>query len=211
MPEALIWGASGGIGAALVHALKDNGWRVLAAARNEAAIPESADVTYSFDAMNPATIDETALLVAQDVEDHLDLVVYAAGELVAAKLSDLSPEEWAATVASNLDGPYLAARASLNLLSKEGHLVLIGAYVDKITLPRMGAYAAAKAGLETMFAVLRKENRRQRMTLVRPGAVTTDFWENVPFNIPESAMQAEEVAKAIMTHHHGEDSGILDL
>lgn len=211
MPDALIWGASGGIGSALVNQLKENGWRVFAAARHEENIPPTADFTYHFDASDPKSADQVALLVAQEIDETIDLAVYAAGGVVPGKLDRLEADAWGQSSAANLDGAVHAARASLNLLSKGGHLVFIGAYVEKITLPKMGAYAAAKAGLQTMVDILRKENRRRKITLVRPPAVDTAFWENVPFSLPDSAISPNAVASAIIEHVSADKDGTLDL
>ena len=65
--------------------------------------------------------------------------------------------------------------------------VFIGAYIDHLILPKMGAYAVAKAAIEPLVAVLRKENPKLRFTIVRPGAVDTDLWNNAPFKKPASA------------------------
>ena len=43
MPEALIWGAAGGMGQALVNQLNNAGWRVFAASRDVEAIPAGVD------------------------------------------------------------------------------------------------------------------------------------------------------------------------
>lgn len=210
MPQALIWGASGGIGSALVRQLKSEGWRVFAAARHESDILSVADITFPFDATQPATASSIAALVAAE-SDGLDLVVYAAGGLTAAPLEKVDPNAWRATIASNLDGAFVASHASLNLLRDDGHLMVIGAYVHKITLPRMGPYAAAKAGLEAFMAVLKKEHRRRRITIVRPSAVDTPMWEHVPFNLPPQALSPEAVAQAMLEYHEAGSSGELDL
>ncbi len=210
MPDVLIWGASGGIGGALVRALKAQDWRVFGAARNELNIPDEADNTYHFDAGDPYTIDQVQMLVAQETES-LDLIVYAAGGVTANPLEKLDPEDWQATFNVNVTGAYLTATKGLSLLKKEGHLVIISAYVEKIILPRMGAYVSAKSALETMFTVLQKENRRRKLTIVRPPAVDTPFWENVPFKLPDGAMQPEAVAEAIIKHVSNDETGALNL
>lgn len=211
MPDALIWGASGGIGSALVNQLKESGWRVFAAARHEENIPDSADFTFHFDANDPLSIEQVVRLTAQEIDETVDLVVYAAGGVVPGKLDQLDANSWRQSSAANLDGAIHAARASLDILPKGGHLVFIGAYVEKITLPKMGAYAAAKAGLQTMVEILRKENRRRKITLVRPPAVDTAFWENVPFSLPDSAISPNAVASAIVEHVNADRDGFLDL
>jgi NAD(P)-dependent dehydrogenase (short-subunit alcohol dehydrogenase family) len=202
----VIWGASGGIGAALVTALHQAGWRVLAVARDTGRVPAQASFVCSFDAANPASYKEASTLLAHETQGA-ELVVYAAGDLRAELLKKMSAADWDAVLASNLTGAFLAASHSLYLLNEGGLMAFIGAYVDHVMLPKMGAYAAAKAGLETLVAVLRKENRRQRFAMVRPGAVNTALWQNAPFKLPADAKSPEAVAQAILTHYQ---SGIND-
>jgi len=210
MPTAFIWGASGGIGSATVKHLKANGWTVYGAARNADAIPAEADDTYTFDAADPESYKETALLLAQQGTE-LDLVVYAAGGIQAGTLEKLGAETWGQVMDANLHGAYLGVQSLLHLVRKGGHLMVIGAYVNKITLPKFGAYTSAKAALEPMMTIFSKENRRKHFTLVRPPAVDSPFWENVPFNLPDGALAPEDVARAVLQHYETDEDGLLDL
>lgn len=210
MANALIWGASGSIGRALVRVLKENDWQVFAAARDAARIPDEADFTYHFDAALPATISETQLLVAQDSQG-LDLFVYAAGDLRPDLLKNTGLDDWAAVIDANLTGAFLAASSSLYLLHDAGHMMFMGAYVDHVTLPKMASYAVAKAGLETMVDVLRKENRKHRFSVIRPGAVDTAFWDNVPFKKPADAKSPETIAQASLEHYNKGENSDLNL
>lgn len=209
MPDAVIWGASGGIGRALVTLLKDEGWRVLAAARREDAIPP-ADLHCYFDAEKPDSVRDATMFMAQNT-NGVALMVYAAGGMVAAPLDTLSPQDWGRIVAANLTGPYLVAHHALGLMNEGGHVAFIGAYVDRVTLPKFGAYASAKAGLETLVGVLQKEHRRLKFSLIRPPAVATPFWGNVPFNLPQGALSPEVVAQAVLRRYEAGDKGPLDL
>jgi NAD(P)-dependent dehydrogenase (short-subunit alcohol dehydrogenase family) len=210
MADAVIWGASGGIGRALVTRLKNEGWRVLAAARHEDGVPPAADLRCHFDAQRPDSVRDAAMLMAQH-SDGVALMVYAAGGITAAPLDVLSPQDWARTLAANLTGPYLVAHHALSLMNEGGQVVFIGAHVDRVTLPKFGAYASAKAGLETLVGVLQKEHRRLKFSLVRPPAVATPFWDSVPFSLPKGALSAEAVAQAVMARYHAGEQGVLDL
>ena len=210
MPEALIWGASGGIGGALAMLLKSRGWRVFAAARDERKIPAGVDDIYGFNAADPYTFDTVSMAVAQ-ASEGLDLAVYAAGGLVAQTLDSFEARAWRDVMDANLNGVWLAAKASAPVLREGGHFMAIGAHIDKITLPRFGAYAVSKAGLEPLLAILAKEHRKLKFTLVRPGAVDTPFWANVPFKLPSSALQPSAVAEAMLTHWEAGAAGTLDF
>lgn len=210
MPEALIWGASGGIGGALLTRLNGEGWRVFGAARDESRIPSAADLTLHFEASSLYSFKEAALRVAYE-SSGLDLVVYAAGSMAAGTVEQIGEGDWMAVMDANLTGAVRAAQVSLPLLKAGGHMMFIGAYVEKISLPKFAAYAAAKAGLEPLVTVLSKEHRKHRFTLVRPGAVDTPFWRNVPFSLPKNAVQPQVVAEAVVARYKEDSSGMLDL
>ncbi len=208
--EALIWGASGGLGSALVALLKSEDWRVFAAARDESRIPSRADHTYSFEAAKLSSISGIPPLIAPE-SDGIDLMVYAAGTLRNGLLERQAENDWALVMDSNLHGARRAAQASLPLMNEGGHLVFIGAYVEHLILPKMGAYAAAKAALAPLVSVLAKENRKLKFTLVRPGAMATDFWQHAPFKLPKDAKSAQVVAEFILQRYQSGESGDLNL
>lgn len=210
MPDALIWGASGGIGQALIDQLNNAGWRVFAASRNIEAIPDGVYERYRFDATDYNAIRDIAIDLAHRT-NGLDLWVYAAGELQSDLLSKMSPNAWSAVLDSNLNGAFLAISQTVHLIKEDGQAAFIGAYLDHLILPKMGAYAAAKAGLEPMINVLQKENRKVNFTLVKPGAVATDFWKTAPFRMPADAKSPDIVAKAIITQYENEQRGSLEL
>lgn len=208
--DALVWGASGGIGSAIITALKEQGMRVFAAARDELKIPQESDHTYAFNASDPASIDAVISACAYET-DGFDLIVYAAGGVRSNPLDRLEAKDWQHVLDANLNGAYFAAKSSLPLLKKGGHMMFIGAYVEKIILPRMGAYTAAKAGLEAMTQILQKENRKVNITLVRPPAVDTPFWENAPFKLPQNAITPATVANAVLEQYRAGEAGTLDI
>jgi len=113
MPEALIWGASGGMGAALVRLLKREGWLVFAAAREERRIPIEArripieaDYTFAFDALQPHTIQSIPMQIASQSEG-LDMMVYAAGAMAAGTVEQMPADAWVQVIGANLNGAYL--------------------------------------------------------------------------------------------------------
>lgn len=208
--QALIWGASGGIGRALTTLLAENGWLVYAAARNASLVPSVAALVLTFDADYEHSFESAVMRVAQETS-ALNLMVYAVGDMAHEKLDDMGLNGWDRVVRSNLTGAYLAAVQTMPLMAEDGSMVFIGAYLDHLRLPKMGAYAAAKAGLAEMATVLQKENRKKRIILVRPGATRTGFWDKVSLRLPENAKDPREVASAIMNAVNNGHSGDLDL
>jgi NAD(P)-dependent dehydrogenase (short-subunit alcohol dehydrogenase family) len=210
MPEALIWGASGGIGRALVTELKHDGWRVFGAARNTSNIPREADFALSFDADYEHGFESTAMRVAQESEG-LRLMVYAVGDIAYDKLESIGLDGWNKTIRSNLTGAFVASQQCLPLMQEGGHMVFIGAYLDHLRILKMGAYVSAKAGLQELVTVLQKEQRKHKFTLVRPGATKTAFWDKVTLKLPPDAKEPQVVARAIIEHVNADKSGDLDL
>lgn len=211
MQTALIWGASGGMGRALVAQLQEAGWQVLAVARNDAALAGPNLETYSADISRESDVAAASHWAAQHA-DQVDLWVYAAGDILAKTTADTSNAEWDRIMAANLGGARYATMHSLPLVAPGGLLVYIGAYVSAITLPRLGAYAAAKGALEGFVGALAKEVRDRRISLLRVGAVDTPFWEKVPFKPPRQGTRPPaDVATAILEAYTTGHKGPIDL
>ena len=56
-----------------------------------------------------------------------------------------------------------------------------------------------------------KEERKRRVTVVRPGAVATPLWDKMPVRLPRSAISPAELAAKIMAAHVEGHSGVLDV
>ena len=126
---------------------------------------------------------QSAVTAISQAVSEVDLWVYAAGDIASLRVGDMQPSDWQRLMDANLGGAFLATHYSLPLLAEQAHLFYIGAVSERMRLPGLAAYAAAKAGLEAMAEVVRKESRR-KVTVVRPGAVDTPFWSKVPFKLP---------------------------
>lgn len=211
MEKAVIWGVTGGIGRAIAQQLLSEGWQVLGIARDPSNLSDLDIPTYAADFARDTDVAAASLWIAQEVGE-VNLWVYAAGDILAQTLSEMTMEEWTRLFNANTVGAHLAVQHSLPTIATRGQLVFIGAYVDRITLPRLGAYAAAKAALEAYTKVLTKEVRDRRITLLRVGAVETPLWDKVPFNPPRNDLLAPiDVANAILQAYKDGHKGVLDL
>lgn len=209
MQTALIWGSAGGIGAALSATLRARGWRVLGIARR-ASVDDQHEDTFAAELTREADVAAAALWAAQQA-GSVDLWVFAAGDMVGGPLADTNLADWERIFGANVTAAHLAVRHSLALIAAGGHLVFTGAYTDKIMLPKLGAYAAAKAALDSYVRVLAKELRDKRVTLVRMGAVDTPLWNKAPFRLPRGAHSPTAIAEAILNAHTEGRQGELDL
>ena len=210
MPVALIWGATGGIGRALVKKLIDQHWHVHAVTRHPADHASVTPVVYEADVGDPFAVQQTVLAVAQ-LTTEVHLMIYAVGDIASQSVEALTAEVWHRLLDANLTGAYLTTHHSLPLLASDAHLVFVGAVHERLRLPGLAAYAATKAGLEAFALALQKEQRGRRVTVFRPGAVDTSFWSKVPFRMPQNASTPDAVAGRILEAHFAGHQGLLDL
>ncbi len=212
MPTALIWGAAGGIGRAITHQLIAQQWDVIAFSRNGDAIHTDTVSAIAIEAncAVPASV-EKAIYSAQFECDDADLFVYAAGDIVQAKVDDLAADAFTRIINNNLTGAYLTAKASLPLLKPDAPMVFIGAISERLQLPGLSAYVAAKAGLEAFLATFQKEQRKRRIINVRPGAVDTAFWDKVALKKPAAIATPDQIAQRIIEAVNSNHKGNLDI
>ena len=206
---ALIWGAGGAIGRAIAHRLSSDGWQVLAAGRHTDNLSDPIEHLYEVELGDPFSVQSAVTAMSQEASE-VDLWVYAAGDIASLRISEMQPLDWQRILDANLGGAYLATHYSLPLLAEQAHLIYIGAVSERMRLPGLAAYAAAKAGLEALAEVVRKESRR-KVSVVRPGAVDTPFWNKVPFKLPAHPLSPEQLAESILQAYTAGQQGILDF
>lgn len=209
MPAALIWGANGSIGQALAAELAAQEWQVIAVSRAGSDVP-GASLALQADLGRASEVERAVLSAAYEVGE-VDLMIYAAGDILASRVKDMSPDEWGRLMDANLSGAFLATHFALPLLAEDAYLVYLGAVSERLHLPGLAAYAAAKSALETFADTLRKEERKRRILVVRPGAVATSFWDKVPMRLPKDAASPQKVSRRILQAYRAGETGTLDL
>lgn len=93
----------------------------------------------------------------------------------AGGLIGTSAEDWDATLAVNLRGPFLIARLALPVLPSGGSFVFIGSLAGLQPGSKLPAYDASKAGLIGLSRHVALEGARQgvRSNVVAPGLIDT--------------------------------------
>ena len=204
---ALVTGASRGIGLAVADELRAAGAHVVRLARSLHDVSGDRLTDLPCDVTVVADVDRAVGRVVSELGVP-DIVVNNAGIFFIKPLSETTPADFTVTLATNLTGPYLVARALVPRMVARGsgHLVTIGSISDYIGFPGSTAYAASKFGLRGMHEVIRAETAKSgvRTTLVSPGPVDTDIWNDVRpdekpgFTKRKDMMRAEDVAEAVL-------------
>lgn len=178
MKNALITGASRGLGRALAGSLVADGWRVIVDARSATDLHAAAAGWPDATAI-PGDITDDAHrreLVAA-VGDRLDLLVLNAsslGQVPLPPLAGYQAEELRAVLEANTVAPLLLIQLALPALRAAGGTVLaISSDAAVEGYPGWGGYGASKAALEQLARVLAAEEVDVRILAVDPGDMRT--------------------------------------
>ena len=187
-PNALVTGASRGIGASIAIKLAQDGFHVLINySSNEAKAREVLDQInqhggsgelIGFDVSQPAQVDEKLEWIAKN-RGPLAVLVNNAGVTIDALLIRLKNEDLEKTLDIDLKGAIYCTRAAAKQMMRErsGSIIQISSVVGESGNPGQSAYAAAKAGLIGFSKSVAKElaSRHVRVNVVAPGFVSTDM------------------------------------
>lgn len=177
--RVLVTGASGGIGEATVQRLLEEGWQVIATARDDLDLErlEALGCTaLRCDLRAVDSIRDVAQRVAEG--GGLDGVVLNAGLGLPGAIEDLGPGAWEHQFRVNVFGTVELARQLVPAVREaEGRFVFVSSQAALVSLPLYAAYVGSKKSLEAAADAMRMELREDgvRVSIVEPGPVTTPF------------------------------------
>lgn len=186
--NALVTGASGGIGGAIARALHAAGARVgLSGTRTEALdalAGELGDGAFAVPAdLSAADGAETLAKDAEAALGGIDILVNNAGltrDQLAIRMSD---EDWQTVLDVNLTAAFRLSRGCLRGMMKKrwGRIVSVTSIVGVTGNPGQANYAASKAALIGMSKSLAQEVASRNITVncVAPGFIDTPMTESL--------------------------------
>jgi 3-oxoacyl-[acyl-carrier protein] reductase len=191
--NALVTGASRGIGAAVARRLAGDGFRVWinyrsnrdAAEKLLAEIREAGGdaLLLPFDVASREAIQAT-LVPALEREGPLSVLVNNAGVTADNLLPRISDEDWERVIETNLSGAFRITRAAIRgmLRRRWGRIVNVASVSGEMGNAGQSSYAAAKAGLIGFTRALAREygSRNVLVNSVSPGFVDTDMTAGLP-------------------------------
>ena len=164
--RALVTGASGGIGQAIVQRLISDGADVLGTDRADADIV--GDLT-------DASFCDTLPGLAAEKLGGLDIVVNNAGIITRGVITETTDEDYARTMAINVEAPFRICRAAIPLMTGGGAIVNTSSCWGVHPGPAHPLYVMSKAAVASLTQCLGRDHAHQgiRVNAVCPNEVNT--------------------------------------
>lgn len=178
---AVVTGAAGGIGAAVVRALAAQRTTVAAldletAALKDLATEQEGVAAYPVDVAAADQVDAVIEQVEREL-GPIDFLVNGAGILRTGPVVSLTDEDWNRTLAVNTTGVLNVSRAVANRMvtRRSGVIITVASNATTTARMNMAAYAASKAAASSLTKVLGLELAQYgiRCNVVAPGSTDT--------------------------------------
>ena len=213
--NALITGASGGIGSAIARRIHAAGAKVALSGTRQEPLERLANELGERAFILPCNLNDMAAVEALpkqaiDALGSLDILVNNAGITRDNLFMRMSDEEWQTVINVNLTATMKLCKGALRgmMKSRWGRIINISSVVGATGNPGQGNYAASKAGMVGMSKSLAYEvaSRGITVNVVAPGFIATamtdkladDRKEAILAQIPAGRMgAAEDIASAV--------------
>lgn len=209
----VITGASSGIGQEVAIQMAERGAKVVLAARNAAALKETADQITAAGGKALACPTNVAhrgdmerlTKTAFDYFGRLDIFIHNAGiSHPDGPLTELKEEDVRRVMETNFMGGVYSVWAAVPYLEKTGggQLVFVTSIIGKVGVPRNSIYCASKFALQGLGESVRRELAEKKIRVITacpPGVDTPFFKNNYRGTIQKFRLHpVQEVARAIV-------------
>ncbi|MBB4521361.1 UNVERIFIED_ORG: 3-oxoacyl-[acyl-carrier protein] reductase [Rhizobium sophorae] len=186
---ALVTGASRGIGAAVARRLAKDGFTVVINYSGNAAPAEELvqeieqaggkALTAKADVSDAEAV-RRMFHAAEAAFGGVDVLINNAGIMMLSSLAEADDANFDRQIGVNLKGTFNTLREAAKRLRDGGRVVNFSTSVVGLKLETYGVYAATKAAVETLTAIMAKEMRGRNITVnaIAPGPVATDLFLN---------------------------------
>jgi len=181
----LITGCSTGIGYRAAVMLKEQGYRVIASARNlddVAALIEEGFEAVQLDLADSKSIIKAVELVTEMTGGTLDALFNNGAFGQAGAVEDLSREVLREQFETNFFGTHELTNLIIPIMRAQGggRIMYNSSVLGFVAMSYRGAYNASKYALEGLVDTLRLELKGSNihLSLIEPGPITSDFRKN---------------------------------
>lgn len=174
MKTAVVTGALGGIGSAIIEVFNREGWRTIGVDRTAAHGSSAASRLLQSDVSDPSQLEATVRELA--AEARIDALINNAAIPMDRQFADISLSDWDATMNTNVRAAFVLTQSLLEPLAKaQGGVVNIASVHAIATTRGTAAYAASKGALVafTRAVSLDLASSGVRCNAVCPGATDT--------------------------------------
>jgi short-subunit dehydrogenase len=221
--NAVITGASRGIGKATAEIFALHGYNLYLCSKNETNLLETINelkaaypnIDIDGKAMNLANKEEARLFGEwiTNTAGSVDILVNNVGTFIQGNVSDEPDGALEQMLEVNLFSAYHTTRSILPSMKaqKSGHVFTICSIASLDAYPGGGAYSISKYALLGFTRNLRQELKEHgiKVTAVIPGAVYTDSWKGSGVS-EQRIMEAEDIAKMIYAASHLSPQAVVE-
>src|SRR3989454_4970472 len=208
---ALVTGGSRGIGLAIARALVAEGVQVAVTGRSAAHLSGARP---RIESAGPGSVETLQADVRRYAEAEraigatvarfggLDILINNAGVGIFAEVAEMTPEQWAEIIDTNLTGVFNACHAALPHMRRRGggFIINISSLAGKNPFANGARDCASKSGLNAFSEALMQEVRYDniRVSYVMPGSVATAFSSGDENKGADWKIAPEEVAEVVV-------------
>lgn len=207
---AVVTGGTKGIGRAITESLLKAGANVFICTRDKSNLKRALEELSALGRVEGEACDvrsESQVRIMLDeavrVFGGVDVLVNNAGVGVFGKtVEEISPEDFAWVLETNLFGVFYACHYAIPLMKKRGggYIINISSLAGQNAHPRMAAYNASKFGLNGLTEAMMQEFRADniKVSLICPGSVNTEFGDEEISDEKAWQIQPADIAQVVM-------------
>ena len=200
-PTAIVTGASRGIGAALVEALLNAGYNVVATSRNvNQSLAASSNLALVAGDIGDKDTAAKVVTAAMETFGRIDLLVTNAGIFSTKPFTDFTTDDFNALVSTNLLGFLYITQLAVEQMLKQRSGAVVSITAALADQPIAGVNASVpmitKGGLNAVIKSLAIEYAKEgiRFNAVAPGIVDTPMHQNDPKDFLKTLQPMGQIA-----------------
>lgn len=206
--NAVITGATKGIGKAIAIKLANEGYNLVVCARTETDLllfqeefrhSQIKIFTKVVDCSKKVEVMEFCQFISASF-NTIDVLVNNAGVFLPGSLLDEDDESFEQQQLLNVNAAYYLSKYLGKLMRKQqkGHIFNICSIASIETIENAGSYSVTKAAMLSLNNVLRKELAQYnvKVTAILPGSTLTASWEGTSLP-PSQFVQPEDIANSL--------------
>ncbi len=206
--NALITGATKGIGRAIAFALAEKGYNLGICARNESELTALSTLLQEQYGIQVAAMPvdcskKEALLAfyafAVKRLGSIDVLVNNAGLFMPGTIMDEPDTHFEEMMQLNVFAPYYLTKIVAADMLPGSHVFTICSLASVQNLPHAPSYSISKMAVLALHRVLKEELRQRsiKATAILPGATLTDSWKGTVIDT-KRFVQAEDIAATVV-------------